>query len=410
MMETAPYGLLGEHLGHSYSPRIHSMLASYGYELFEKAPEEVEDFVKNGDWKGLNVTIPYKKTVIPYCTELSEKAARIGAVNTLVRTEDGGIFGDNTDAYGFGKLIGANGIEIKDKKCLVFGSGGASAMAVEVLKSLGAQDVTVISRRGENNYDNLYLHSDAELIVNTTPVGMFPKNGEQAADLRLFPKLKAVLDVVYNPDRTALLLQAEALGIKHCNGLYMLVAQAKRSSELFTGEEIPDEKIGEITEALRKEALNTVLIGMPGCGKSSIAKLLSKKLSRSVIEADALIEEKAGMSIPEIFADRGEEGFRKLETEVLAEQGKLSGKIISTGGGCVTRQENYPLLHQNGTIVWIKRNLSLLPKDGRPLSLKNDLSEMYEKRKPCYERFADIVINNDGEPEAAAQRILEALK
>ena len=283
-------------------------------------------------------------------------------------------------------------------------------MAVEVLKSLGAQDVTVISRRGENNYDNLYLHSDAELIVNTTPVGMFPKNGEQAADLRLFPKLKAVLDVVYNPDRTALLLQAEELGIKSCNGLYMLVAQAKRSSELFTGEEIPDERIGEITEALRKEALNTVLIGMPGCGKSSIAKLLSEKLSRSVIEADALIEEKAGMSIPEIFADRGEEGFRKLETEVLAEQGKLSGKIISTGGGCVTRQENYPLLHQNGTIVWIKRNLSLLPKDGRPLSLKNDLSEMYEKRKPCYRRFADIVINNDGEPEAAAQRILEALK
>ena len=283
-------------------------------------------------------------------------------------------------------------------------------MAVEVLKSLGAQDVTVISRRGENNYDNLYLHSDAELIVNTTPVGMFPKNGEQAADLRLFPKAKAVLDVVYNPDRTALLLQAEALGIKRCNGLYMLVAQAKRSSELFTGEEIPDKRIGEITEALRKEALNTVLIGMPGCGKSSIAKLLSEKLSRPVVEADALIEEKAGMSIPEIFADRGEEGFRKLETEVLAEQGKLSGKIISTGGGCVTRQENYPLLHQNGTIVWIKRDLSLLPKDGRPLSLKNDLGEMYEKRKPCYERFADIVINNDGEPEAAAQRILEALK
>ncbi len=283
VMKGAPYGLLGEHLGHSYSPRIHSMLASYGYELFEKAPEEVEDFVRNGDWKGLNVTIPYKKTVIPYCTELSEKAARIGAVNTLVRTKDGGIFGDNTDAYGFGKLIGANGIEIKDKKCLVFGSGGASAMAVEVLKSLGAQDVTVISRRGENNYDNLYLHSDAELIVNTTPLGMFPKNGEQAADLRLFPKLKAVLDVVYNPDRTALLLQAEALGIKHCNGLYMLVAQAKRSSELFTGEEIPDERIGEITDALRKEALNTVLIGMPGCGKSSIAKLLSEKLSRSVI-------------------------------------------------------------------------------------------------------------------------------
>ena len=283
-------------------------------------------------------------------------------------------------------------------------------MAVEVLKSLGAQDVTVISRRGENNYDNLYLHSDAELIVNTTPVGMFPKNGEQAADLRLFPKLKAVLDVVYNPDRTALLLQAEELGIKNCNGLYMLVAQAKRSSELFTGEEIPDEKIGEITDKLRKEALNTVLIGMPGCGKSSIAKLLSEKLSRPVVEADALIEEKAGMSIPEIFADRGEEGFRKLETEVLAEQGKLSGKIISTGGGCVTRQENYPLLHQNGTIVWIKRDLSLLPKDGRPLSLKNDLGEMYEKRKPCYRRFADIVINNDGEPEAAAQRILEALK
>ena len=238
---------------------------------------------------------------------------------------------------------------------------------------------------------------------------MFPKNGEQAADLRLFPKLKAVLDVVYNPDRTALLLQAEELGIKSCNGLYMLVAQAKRSSELFTGEEIPDEKIGEITEALRKEALNTVLIGMPGCGKSSIAKLLSEKLSRSVIEADALIEEKAGMSIPEIFADRGEEGFRKLETEVLAEQGKLSGKIISTGGGCVTRQENYPLLHQNGTIFWLQRDTALLPKDGRPISLRSDLHELYEKRRPCYERFADVVIDNNGSLEATVKSILEVL-
>ena len=410
MMKTERYGLLGEHLGHSYSPKIHAMLAAYSYELFEKAPEEVESFVMNGDWKGLNVTIPYKKTVIPYCTKLSGRAARIGAVNTLVRTKDGGIFGDNTDAYGFEKLIGSNGIDIRDKKCLVFGSGGASAMAVEVLKSLGAHDVTVISRRGENNYDKLGLHSDAEVLVNTTPVGMFPKNGEQAADLMLFPKAEAVIDVVYNPDRTALLLQAEALGIKHCNGLYMLVAQAKRSSELFTGEEIPDERIGEISDRLRKEALNIVLTGMPGCGKSTVAKLLSEKLSRPLIEADALIEEKAGMSIPEIFASLGEEGFRRLETEVLAEQGKRSGAVISTGGGCVTRRENYPLLHQNAAIVWIKRDLSLLPKDGRPLSLKNDLSEMYEKRRPLYGSFADIEIDNDGAPEAAARKILEALE
>jgi shikimate dehydrogenase len=229
-------------------------------------------------------------------------------------------------------------------------------------------------------------------------------------DLRLFPRCRGVFDLVYNPARTAFLLQAEELGIPGFGGLRMLVAQAAKSSEDFTGKAVPEERVLEIERELRRETENLVLIGMPGSGKSTIAALLGETAGREVLDADARIAEQAGRSIPELFAAEGEAGFRQRETAVLRELGKLSGKVVATGGGCVTREENYPLLHQNGTIVWIKRNLSLLPKDGRPLSLKNDLSEMYEKRKPCYERFADIVINNDGEPEAAAQRILEALK
>ena len=402
-------GLLGRKLGHSYSPQIHGLFADYSYELFEREPEALESFVRQGNWSGLNVTIPYKKTVLPLCDELSPRARRIGAVNTLVRRPDGTLFGDNTDAYGFEKLIETNGIAVAGRKCLVFGSGGASVMACAVLEELGAASVTVISRQGEDNYGNLHRHADAQLIVNTTPLGMFPHNGEAAADLRLFPACEAVLDVVYNPYRTKLLLQAERLGIPCAGGLYMLVAQAKRAAELFTGTPIEDAAIDRVEARMRRDMLNLILVGMPGCGKSTVAKALGAALGREVQEADALIEAEAGQPIPAIFAAEGEEGFRKRESAVLRELGKRSGLIISTGGGCVTREENYEPLHQNGVIVWLQREIDRLPKEGRPISLRSNLHELYEKRRPCYERFADVVIDNNGSLEATVNAILEVL-
>ena len=402
-------GLLGRKLGHSYSPQIHGLFADYSYELFEREPEALESFVRQGNWSGLNVTIPYKKTVLPLCDELSPRARRIGAVNTLVRRPDGTLFGDNTDAYGFEKLIETKGIAVKGRKCLVFGSGGASVMACAVLEELGAASVTVISRQGEDNYENLDRHADAQLIVNTTPLGMFPHNGEAAADLRLFPACEAVLDVVYNPYRTKLLLQAERLGIPCAGGLYMLVAQAKRAAELFTGTPIEDAAIDRVEARMRRDMLNLILVGMPGCGKSTVAKALGEALGREVQEADALIEAEAGQPIPAIFAAEGEEGFRKRESAVLRELGKRSGLIISTGGGCVTREENYEPLHQNGVIVWLQREIDRLPKEGRPISLRSNLHELYEKRRPCYERFADVVIDNNGSLEATVNAILEVL-
>lgn len=403
-------GLLGRKLGHSYSPQIHSMLADYEYLLYEKEPEELEDFLRNGKFDGLNVTIPYKKSVIPYCDELSETAKAIGSVNTLVRRADGTLYGDNTDAFGFESLVKKCGATVEGRKALVLGNGGASVTVCAVLKKLGAGEVVVISRKGEDNYDNIAKHADAEIIVNTTPVGMYPNNGEKLVDLRVFKSCTAVLDVVYNPERTALLLQAEELGIAHANGLYMLVAQAKRSSEQFADITIADSEIARIEKVLRGQMRNIVIVGMPGSGKTTVSNELGEKLGREVIDTDSEIVARAGMSIPEIFEKFGEEHFRALETQVLADAGKLSGRIISTGGGCVTREENYPLVHQNGTVLWIKRDSDRLARDGRPISLKSDLNELYEKRRASYERFADIIADNNGGIDETVSQIMEALK
>ena len=401
-------GLLGEKLGHSYSPQIHALLGSYAYLLYEKAPEEVEDFVRRGDWHGLNVTIPYKKTVMPFCDELSETAAAIGSVNTLLRRPDGSILGDNTDAYGFRHMLRKTACDPAGKKALVCGTGGASATVCAVLRSLGAEVVT-LSRKGEDNYENLSRHRDASLLVNATPLGMYPHNGARAVDLRDLPRLEAVLDVVYNPARTALLLQAESLGIPHAGGLSMLVAQAKRASEIFQGLAIPDEKIGEITAGLAFEMQNLILIGMPGSGKSTVGRLLAETLHRPCFEADEEIEKQAGMSIPEIFRLEGEEGFRKRETEVLRSLGRRSGIVLSTGGGCVTREENYPLLHQNGVLILLTRDIDRLAREGRPLSQGADLHAMAALRGPLYRRFADITVSNDGSPEETLAALLAAL-
>ena len=403
-------GLLGEKLGHSYSPQIHSMLADYEYKLFEKSPEELEAFLKSGEFDGLNVTIPYKKAVIPYCAELSPTAAQIGSVNTIVRRSDGSLYGDNTDAFGFENLIVHNGIEVKGKKALVLGTGGASVTAQAVLKNLGASEVVVISRRGEDNYENIAKHADAEIIANTTPVGMYPNNGKAAVDLTQFPKLSGVLDVVYNPARTALLLQAERLGIPCAGGLYMLVSQAKRSCELFTGKSIPDSEIDRIERVLSHQMQNIVIIGMPGSGKTTVSTMLAEKLGRKIFDTDTIVSENAGITIPEIFAVQGEAGFRRLETEATAEVGKLSGNIISTGGGVVTVAENYELLHQNGVIVWIERDTNKLARDGRPISLSSDLNELYAARLPLYDRFADIKADNNGDINDTVNAIMEMIK
>ena len=400
-------GLLGKTLGHSYSPLIHSYLGQYEYRLFEKQPHELEDFLKNGDFTGLNVTMPYKKDVIPYLNALSPIAARLGAVNTIVRRE-GKLIGHNTDYAGFLSMVHKSGLRPKGKKVLVLGSGGASATAVAVMADLGANTV-VISRGGENNYHNLHLHRDASIIVNTTPVGMYPNTDHAPINIQLFPMLEGVFDLIYNPTNTMLIQHTERVGIYGMSGLWMLVAQAKDASEWFQNCAIPDEKIDQIHRIVKAQVENIVLIGMPGCGKTTVGMALAQKLGRKFVDADAVIAEKAGMSIPEIFAKEGEEEFRSREIKVLSELGKQSGLVIATGGGCVTISVNHSFLHQNGRIFWLKRDLSQLPTAGRPLSQNGSLDEMYRIRKPLYERFADDIIENES-VEQTVRQIMEAIK
>lgn len=401
-------GLLGRKLGHSYSPQIHALLGDYSYQLFEKEPEEIGDFLKNGDFTGLNVTIPYKKEVIPFLDELSPAAARLGAVNTIVR-RDGKLIGHNTDYFGFRWLVQESGLQVAGKKALVLGSGGASNTAAAVLQELGAT-VIVISRSGENNYGNLDRHADAAVIANTTPVGMYPNTGKSALSLEGFPRLEGVLDAVYNPARTQILLDAERRGLAAVNGLWMLVAQAKESAEWFTGEEIPDSRIAKIHHALRLQMENIILIGMPGCGKTAVGQQLAQKLGKKFVDADESLEARVCRKITDIIPNDGEAAFREMESETLAELGKQSGLVIATGGGCVTQPQNYPLLHQNGTIFWLKRELDKLPTDGRPLSQKGTLGQMYEARMPLYLRFADAAISNDGSITETASAICRKLE
>lgn len=399
-------GLLGEHLTHSYSPQIHALLGDYSYELFEVAPEKLGEFLQAGEFDGLNVTIPYKRAVIPYCAELSAAAREMGSVNTLLRRPDGTLYGDNTDLDGFRWLLARGGGIRPGEKALVLGTGGASQTVQAVLRAAGAE-VVVLSRRGESNYATLPRHADARLVVNATPVGMYPNNGARLIDLAQLPQCRCVLDLIYNPARTRLLLDAAARGIRCENGLSMLVAQAKRAAELFTGRDIPDAACTDILRRMEAQMHNLILVGMPGSGKTTVGSLLAVSLGRPFYDADGEIEKKLGCSIPAFFAQRGEAAFRAVETEVLAELGKRSGCVIATGGGCVTRGENYDLLHQNGEIIWLRRSLTELPVEGRPVSQSRSLPELYREREPAYRRFADFCVENEATPEAAVEKIKE---
>lgn len=399
-------GLLGEHLTHSYSPQIHALLGDYSYELFEVAPEKLGEFLQAGEFDGLNVTIPYKRAVIPYCAELSAAAREMGSVNTLLRRPDGTLYGDNTDLDGFRWLLARGGGIRPGEKALVLGTGGASQTVQAVLRAAGAE-VAVLSRRGESNYATLPRHADARLVVNATPMGMYPNNGARLIDLAQLPQCRCVLDLIYNPARTRLLLDAAARGIRCENGLSMLVAQAKRAAELFTGRDIPDAACTDILCRMEAQMHNLILVGMPGSGKTTVGSLLAVSLGRPFYDADGEIEKKLGCSIPAFFAQRGEAAFRAVETEVLAELGKRSGCVIATGGGCVTRGENYDLLHQNGEIIWLRRSLTELPVEGRPVSQSRSLPELYREREPAYRRFADFCVENEAAPEAAVEKIKE---
>ncbi len=402
------YGLIGEKLGHSFSKQIHGMLGEYTYDLVSLPPEELGNFLRLQDWKGLNVTIPYKQAVIPFCDELSETAKTIGSVNTLVR-KGNRIIGDNTDLFGFCAMAQRAGISFADKKVLILGSGGTSLTAQAAAKEGGAKEVIIVSRKGRVNYDNIDMQSDAECIVNTTPVGMYPNNGGSAIDLTMFKNCNGVLDVIYNPLRTKLILTAQKLGIRNGGGLFMLVAQAKKASELFTGREIPDTKIEEINGVLQKQISNIVLIGMPGCGKTSIGHFIASKRNRKHLDVDELIEQQTGRTPADIIRSQGEEAFRVIESQVIAEVGKQTGVVISTGGGSVTREENYMPLKQNGVLFYIERDLEALPIEGRPLSAEPDaLARLYQQRLPLYLHFADQRIDGNGSIEQVAQRLLEA--
>lgn len=407
MKDTKTYGLLGEKLGHSYSPQIHAHLGEYEYRLFERAEEDVPAFLASGEFEAINVTIPYKKTVMPYLAEISPEARKIGSVNTITRV-NGELHGDNTDYYGFSYMLDESGIDVKGRKCLVLGSGGASVTAQAVLTDLGATPI-VISRGGEDNYENLDRHADATVIVNTTPVGMYPKNGISPIDLSLFPHLVGVVDMIYNPRRTALILAAKDRGIRAVSGLSMLVAQAKRANELFFGRPLPDAAVAEVILKTRRQMENVILIGMPGCGKSTAGKRLAERLGFAFADTDTEIVQMTGRTPAEIIKEDGEDAFRKIEHEAACALGKRSGTVIATGGGIVTRSENRDPLRQNGTVIYLSRPLEKLATGNRPLTARDGVQALFDKRKPLYESWADATAVCEDDTDATVENLIAAI-
>lgn len=400
------YGLIGEKLGHSFSKTVHSKIASYDYELLEIPKTDIDSFMQKRDFCCINVTIPYKETVISYLDEISDEAKSIGAVNTIVN-KNGRLFGYNTDFYGLSSLINKNSIEINNKTVLILGSGGTSKTANAVCESMNARKIFTVSRNGGEGFITYQQAAaiDAEVIINTTPVGMFPNNFAVPISLDGFKNLEAVVDVIYNPLKTQLVLSAQKRGIKAVGGLYMLYAQAVKAAEIFTENEIKTHVFNDIF----KEKQNLVLVGMPSCGKTTFGKILSAELNKSFIDTDEEIIKRSGMPISEIFEKFGEKYFRDLESEVINDLSAYQGMVIATGGGAILREENVNALKQNGKIIFIDRPLSMLiTTDDRPLSKSRELLEKrYNERYGIYSSVCDVKIKVDGEINDTAKLIKE---
>lgn len=408
-MEKKVYGLLGRKLGHSWSVPIHKALGCEDYRLIELEPHELEGFLRREDLGGLNVTMPYKRDVMPFCDVIDEDARAIGSVNTLVRKVDGKLYGYNTDLYGVRYMANRAGISFGGKKVIVLGSGGASLTVQAAARQGGAREVVVVSRTGSTNYGNLERHDDGEILVNATPVGMWPDTGSQPVDLKRLPRLEAVMDLIYNPPRTDLLLQAESMGLRRTGGLPMLVDQAVVAEERFFDRTIPDSETERILADLQRERTNLILIGMPGCGKTTVGLELAALSGRPFVDLDDEIVRLAGKSIPEIFRKHGEPAFRALERKVLAEACEKSGQIISTGGGAVLRKDNRTVMRRTGRVYFLRRDLDQLAVIGRPLSVKGTMKEMYRFRLPLYTEASDIAVDNNRTPADAARRIWKNL-
>ncbi|MBQ7102459.1 MAG: shikimate dehydrogenase [Anaerotignum sp.] len=409
------YGLIGEKLGHSFSKIIHEQLADYTYDLIPLTREELDVFLQKKSFSALNVTIPYKETVIPYLDEVDAHARKIGAVNTIVN-RNGILKGYNTDFYGFRYMLLHNGIDVRNKKVLVLGKGGASKAVIAVLEEMGAKEIRTVYYK-ENpetiTYEECYQnHADAEIIVNTTPVGMYPKADECPIELNRFPRLCGVADVVYNPLRTQLIIEAEKRNIPGAGGLEMLVAQAKYAAEIFLDTKIDDCRIDEIHADLLKERSNLVLIGMSGGGKTVLGKKAAEKLGKTFVDTDEEIVKRIGMPIADFFAKKGEPSFRKMETEVLHEISSRNDLVISTGGGIVKNPLNIQYLKRNGRIIWLKRDAELLQSgNGRPLAPEKAATlKLYEERLPLYTASAEAIAENNGTAEEGLENILKAYK
>ncbi len=406
------YGVIGEHLKHSFSKDIHERIADYKYDVCEIEPEKLDDFIKRGEFEGINVTIPYKEKVIPHLYSVSDKAKRIGAVNTIVN-KDGKLYGYNTDYMGMKSLILRNKIDLKGKKALIMGNGGTAKTGHAVLTDLGASQIIHVGREGEGAdvlYGNVVeLHSDADFILNTTPVGMFPKNEGKIIDIKLFPKLMGLIDVVYNPLRTNIVLDAMEMGIPAESGLYMLVSQAVYASEFFL-EKAYDISLCESTfKEILKSKENIALTGMPSSGKTTVGKYLAGITGKEFIDTDDEIVKKIGMDIPSYFAKYGEKAFRNVESEVIADVSKKNGLIISTGGGAILRKENVRSLKQNGRVYFLNRSLELLtPTSSRPLSSDIEaLKKRFEERYELYLGSCDVEIKADGTIKEVGDIIIE---
>lgn len=405
------YGCIGEHLGHSFSKEIHSHIADYDYEIRELCPDEVDGFMKEHDFLAINVTIPYKETVIPYLSYIDESAVFIGAVNTVVN-KNGKLYGYNTDFYGMNSLAKRIGIDFRNKKVLILGSGGTAKTAYAVSKANGAKEIIKASRKIGNDtvlYTDVYkFHTDSDIIINTTPVGMFPNIFDRPIDISKFPNLSGVIDAIYNPQKTPLILDAEARGIKASGGLYMLVMQGIKASEYFLDTKYPDSLSTEVFRKIESEKKNIVLIGMPASGKTTIGKILAKRLSRRLIDTDDMIVENSKKSISDIFNDEGEAAFRNLETEAVKNAAKESASVISTGGGAILREENVNALRENGKIYFLDRPLEmLLPTSDRPTaSTKEAIEKRFNERYSIYRSTADKVIDASKDLNGIADEII----